>query len=156
MPDPTDRFFVSTDQAALEMDVIHGFLSTCYWSPGIPRTTLERAIRNSLCFGVFDRQASARPAQIGFGRVISDFATYAYLCDVFVLPTHRGLGASKLLMREILAHPDLQGLRRFALLTRDAHRLYEQFGFKPRTDGGKAVLEIHAPDVYRRGAERPC
>lgn len=136
-------YFVSDDPALLDLDVIYDFLSTCYWSPGIARERIERAIRHSLCFGVYDRaspRASAGtvpkrpPSQVGFARVVTDYATFAYLCDVFVLEQHRGLGLSKRLVRAALDHPDLRGVRRFALFTRDAHTLYEQFGFRPMDD----------------------
>ncbi len=130
---------VSTDPSLLDLGVIHGFLSTCYWSPGIARERVERAIRNSMCFGVYDTDQPrtgdpSKPSQVGFARVITDRATYAYLCDVFVLESQRGRGASKLLMRTVVEHPDLQGLRRFCLMTRDAHGLYAQFGFGPTPD----------------------
>lgn len=143
-----DRFLVSDDRGLLDVDVIHGFLRTCYWSPGIPRKTVERAIEGSLCFGVYQRGAGGKLTQVGFARVISDYATFAYLCDVFILEPWRGHGLSRRLMEAILGHPSLQGLRRFTLMTRDAHGLYEKFGFKPRTDGGKAYLEVHNPGVY--------
>lgn len=130
---------ISTDPTLLDLDAIHAFLSTCYWSPGIARQRVERAIQNSMCFGVYDtdqpRAADpSKPSQVGFARVITDCATYAYLCDVFILESHRGRGASKLLMRTIIEHPELQGLRRFCLMTRDAHGLYAQFGFGPTPD----------------------
>src|SRR5690606_21903435 len=123
---PADAYTVSTDKTLLQTDVIHGFLTTSYWSPGISRALVEKGIRNSLCFGVYEQQG----AQVGFARVISDFATFAYLADVFILDAHRGLGLSKKLMTDIMAHPDLQGLRRFLLATRDAHDLYTRFAFK--------------------------
>lgn len=145
---------ISTDPALLDLDVIHGFLSTCYWSPGIPRATVERAISHSLCFGLYDTSrhradAAARPAQIGFARVITDLATYAYLCDVFILDASRGNGLGTWLIESVLTHPDLQGLRRFTLLTRDAHGLYERFGFKPMPDPTR-YMERWNPDVYKR------
>jgi GNAT superfamily N-acetyltransferase len=115
---------VTTDRARLDVDTIHGFLSTAYWSQGIPRDVLVRAIENSLCFGAFEGDR-----QVGFARVITDRATYAYVSDVFVLETHRGRGIGKRLMAAIMAHPDLQGLRRWTLFTRDAHGLYRQYGF---------------------------
>ena len=118
---------VSTDPARLDLDVIHGFLTKSYWSKGIPRETVARAIENSLCFGAYASSAS----QIGFARVVSDFATYAYIADVFVLESHRGQGIGKLLMECIKQHPKLQGLRRWNLSTADAHGLYSQFGFTP-------------------------
>src|SRR5579863_2665122 len=115
---------ISTDPARLNLDVIHGFLSTAYWSKNIPRSIVERAVRNSLCFGVY-----ADGEQVGFARVITDRATFAYIADVFIVETHRGRGFSKFMMGAIKAHPDLQGLRRWSLATRDAHGLYSQFGF---------------------------
>lgn len=117
---------ISTDRARLDVDLIHRFLSQdSYWAAGIPREVVERAIAHSLCFGAFDRGA-----QIGFARVITDYATFAYVADVFVLPSHRGRGISKAIMAAIRAHPELQRLRRWLLVTRDAHGLYEQFGFR--------------------------
>jgi len=105
--------------------VIHGFLSrSSYWAAGIPRELVARALRHSTCFGAFDGNE-----QVGFARVISDHATFAYVCDVFVLDSHRGRGVGKQLMAAVKSHPDLQGLRRWVLFTRDAHELYRQFGF---------------------------
>ena len=115
---------VTTDRERLDLETIHAFLSQAYWSQGIPRDLLERAIDNSLCFGAFEGER-----QIGFARVISDRATYAYVSDVFVLPSHRGRGVGKRLMAAIMSHPELQGLRRWTLFTRDAHGLYQQYGF---------------------------
>jgi protein-tyrosine-phosphatase/GNAT superfamily N-acetyltransferase len=135
---------VSTDPARLDMDAIYAFLSRVYWSEGIPRETLERAIRNSIPFGVY-----VEGAQAGFARVITDCATFAYLADVFVLESYRERGLSKLLMEAIMSHPDLQGLRRFSLATRDAHGLYRQFGFEsPRMP--ERLMEIVDLDVYKR------
>jgi GNAT superfamily N-acetyltransferase len=119
-------YAVSTDPGRLDLDVIHAFLETAYWSPGIPRATLERAIANSLPFGLYE--PSER--QIGFARVVTDYAQYAYLGDVFITPEHRGKGLGKFLISSILAHPQLQSLRRWALATADAHGLYGQFGFR--------------------------
>lgn len=116
---------VSTDPSRLDLDVIHGFLAGSYWAAGIPRDVVARAIRHSLCFGAFEGDR-----QVGFARVVSDHATYAYVSDVFVLPTHRARGMGKRLMAAIMAHPELQGLRRWSLATRDAHGLYRQFGFE--------------------------
>ena len=122
-------FEISTDRQHLDVDTIHGFLSTSYWARGIPRGLVERSIRGSLCFGVYDG-----PAQVGFARVISDYATFAYLADVFVLESHRGRGLAKWLMACVKCHPDLQGLRRWSLATRDAHGLYRRFGFASPSD----------------------
>ncbi len=115
---------VSTDPARLDLDVIHGFLSQSYWARGIPRRVVERSIAHSLCFGAY-----RDGRQVGFARVISDRATYAYVADVFVLPSDRGRGVGKRLMAAMVAHPELQGLRRWTLFTRDAHELYRQYGF---------------------------
>ncbi|HYX25053.1 MAG TPA: GNAT family N-acetyltransferase, partial [Thermoanaerobaculia bacterium] len=119
-----DGFTVSTDPARLDVDAVHAFLATAYWCAGIPRATVARALANSLCFSLY-----AGPRQIGLARVISDFATFAYLCDVYVLPELRGRGLGSWLMECVMAHPGLQGLRRFTLVTRDAHELYRAFGF---------------------------
>ena len=152
------EFLISTDPALLDRDVIHGFLTNCYWAKGIPREVVERSIEHSLCFGVYDglvgqspRLAKdarhGAPAQVGFARVISDFATVAYLGDVFILESHRGRGLSKWLMGCIMQHPGLQNLRRWILLTRDAHGLYTQFGFTP-VKAPDRYMELHRPDVY--------
>jgi GNAT superfamily N-acetyltransferase len=115
---------VTTDRSRLDLDVIHGFLTTSYWARGVPRETVARSMENSLCFGAFDGDR-----QVGFARVISDRATFAYVCDVFALESDRKRGVGKSLMAAIMAHPELQGLRRWMLATRDAHGLYRQFGF---------------------------
>jgi GNAT superfamily N-acetyltransferase len=115
---------VTTDRSRLDLDVIHGFLTTSYWARGVPREIVARSMENSLCFGAFDGDR-----QVGFARVISDRATFAYICDVFALESDRKRGIGKSLMAAIMAHPELQGLRRWMLATRDAHGLYRQFGF---------------------------
>ena len=120
---------VSCDLDRIDVSMVHAFLRESYWAEGRSRETVERSIRNSLCFGVY-----AAGKQIAFARVITDRAVFAYLADVFVLPDFRGRGVAKLLMRTILAHPDLQTLRAFTLGTRDAHGLYAQFGFAPVTE----------------------
>lgn len=120
-----EGFTISADNNLLDIDMIYQYLDQdSYWSQGIARNTLERAIKNSLCFGVF-----FRGQQVGFARIVSDKATFAYLCDVFILPDLRGRGLSKWLVQTIVNHPDLQGLRRWSLATADAHGLYAQFGF---------------------------
>lgn len=139
-----DRFTVSCDPARQDHAVIAQFLSTSYWASGIPPATVAKSLENSLSFGVFD---GAR--QVGFARVISDRATIAYLGDVFILPEYRGLGLSKWLMECIVSHPDLQGLRRWILATRDAHGLYGKFGFTP-LKSPEIFMERHDPGVYRR------
>jgi len=138
-----DQFLVSTDRARLDLDMIHGFLTNCYWAKGVPREVVERSIEHALCFGVFDGSG----AQVGFARVISDFATIAYVGDVFVLDTHRGRGLGKWLMECITQHPALQGLRRWILTTRDAHGLYAQVGFAP-VKSPERYMELHDPHVY--------
>ena len=137
------EFVISTDRARLDLDAIHGFLTNCYWAKGIPRNAVERSIKHSLCFGIYDGTG----AQVGFARVISDFATIAYLGDVFVLESHRGRGLSKWMMECITQHPLLQGLRRWILLTRDAHGLYEKFGFTP-LKAPERYMELHRTDIY--------
>jgi RimJ/RimL family protein N-acetyltransferase len=120
---------VSTDPSRLDFELIHRFLASSYWAQDRPRAVVERSLANSLCFGVY-----LDGRQVGFARVVTDRAVFAYLMDVFVLPEHRGRGLGKALVRAVLAHPDLQGLRLFALRTRDAHGLYAQFGFRPLAD----------------------
>ena len=138
-------FLISTDRGRMNLDVIHGFLTNCYWAKGIPREVVSRSIEHSLCFGVYDGSG----AQIGFARVVSDFATVGYLGDVFVLESHRGRGLSKWLMECIMRHPALQNLRRWILLTRDAHGLYAQFGFTT-VKAPERYMELHCPDVYEK------
>ena len=133
---------VDSDPARLDMDVIHGFLTATYWSPGISRELVERAVRNSLCFGVYEDNR-----QVGFARVVTDQATFAYLSDVFILESHRGRGLAKALMSAIVADARLQGLRRWMLATRDAHTLYERYGFTPLAKPQR-FMELHQPDVY--------
>lgn len=135
---------ISTDRNRLDITLIHEFLTSSYWAQGIPRSVVEKSIQNSLCFGAF---LGAR--QVGFARVVSDFASIAYIADVFVVPEHRGRGIAKLLMRSILEHPELQGLRRILLATRDAHALYAQFGFRPLSNP-EHFMSMHKPDIYRK------
>lgn len=122
-----DGYRISSDSSEMNIDSIHDFISQSYWAKGIPIETLSKAIKHSLCFGIFDRDNN----QVGFARMVTDYATYAYLADVYVKDGHRGKGLSKWLMTEISSHPELQGLRRITLATRDAHDLYAQFGFTP-------------------------
>jgi len=135
---------ITTDRGRLDLGAVHAFLASSYWSPGIPRATFERAAANSLCFGVL-----ADDRTIGFARVITDRATFGYLADVYILEAHRGKGLARRLMAEIRAHPDLQGLRRMLLVTRDAHDLYRKYGFGP-LGTPERMMECHDPDVYRR------
>ena len=138
------EYEISTDPDRLNTDVIHNFLATeSYWSPGIPRPIMDRAIQNSLCFGVYHRDA-----QVGFARVVTDQATFALLADLFILEPYRGKGLAKWLMRCIIAHQDLQGLRRLLLLTSDAHSLYRGFGFKELGNPSR-FMEILRQDIYQ-------
>jgi ribosomal protein S18 acetylase RimI-like enzyme len=137
-------YAISSDPARLDVVAVHAYLTRSYWSPGIPIDIVERALRNSLCFGVYEE---ASDAQVGFARVVTDYATFAYLCDVYVLEEHRSHGLGKRMMREVMAHPALAGARRVMLATRDAHGLYRQSGF---VEAGRAgnLMEIVKPDVY--------
>ena len=120
------RVYDSTDPQHLDLDVIHGYLDRSYWAAGRPRELIARSLRHSLCFGLYHGDA-----QVGLARVVTDYATFAWLADVFVLEDHRGQGLAKWLIASVVAHPDLRELRRFLLATRDAHGLYQQFGFAP-------------------------
>lgn len=123
-------FFISTDKSLLQLPIIHAYLSQkSYWAKGIPIETVQRTLDNSMTFGVYFQGTPPTPQQVGFCRVTSDLATFAYIADVFILEDFRKKGLSKLLMEAVLAHPDLQGLRRWLLATADAHGLYAQFGF---------------------------
>lgn len=123
------EYTISTDRARIDVPAVHAFLSQSYWSPGIPEDVVRRAIAGAICFGIYHARAAGGHEQVGFARVITDRATYAYLSDVYVLEAHRGRGLATWMMEVIMAHPALQGLRRFALSTRDAHALYAKFGF---------------------------
>ena len=136
-------FLISTDRGRLNLDMIHTFLTNSYWAKGIPREVVARSVDHSLCFGMYDENGR----QIGFARVITDYATIAYLGDVFLLESHRGLGLSKWLMECIVQHPALQNLRRWILLTRDAHNLYSKFGFTP-LKSPDSYMELHHSNVY--------
>jgi GNAT superfamily N-acetyltransferase len=138
---------ITTDASRFDLEVIHQFLSEeSYWARGIPRETVARSIRNSLGFAIIEQSSRA---QVGFARVTTDRATFAYLADVFVLPAHRGRGLSKWLMSVIVAHPDLQGLRRWMLATLDAHALYTGFGFEPLNQPERFMLR-YFPEVYAK------
>lgn len=140
-----ENYLVSDSNELLNIDIIHNYLSTeSYWAKGIPRAVVEKSINNSLCFGLYYNQQ-----QIGFARVTTDRATFAYLGDVFVLEAYRGKGLSVWLMEVIHAHPDLQGLRRWILGTRDAHGLYEKFGWSVLPEEARPrFMQRHFPDVY--------
>ena len=143
----TPQYSISTDSTRFDVEMIYTFLTNSYWAQGIHRETLQRAIENALCFGVFDGDR-----QVGFARVITDRATYGYIGDVFILESHRGRGLSKLLMKAIMEHPELQGFRRWSLVTDDAHGLYRQFGFTPPANPQK-YMEIANPNVYKNFQE---
>jgi GNAT superfamily N-acetyltransferase len=136
-------YSISSNPKEMDLSVIHGYLSNSYWAKGIPWDVMEKAVKNSLCFGVFTSTGD----QVAFARIITDYATFAYLADVFVLQEHRGKGLSKRLLKTIIEYPDLQGLRRMLLATRDAHGLYQQFGFTP-LNSPDLFMELHQPDVY--------
>jgi len=140
------EFTISTDRDLIDLNVVHGFLTRCYWAEGIPREVVARSVENSLCFGLY-----AAGKQVGFARAISDYATYGYIADVFVLESFRGRGLGKWLMECIIQPPRLQGLRRWSLVTRDAHGLYAQLGFTPLKKP-RNYMELHRPDVYQQAS----
>jgi len=142
-----DDFVLTHTASPSDLDTMHGYLSTqTYWAKGVPRDVVERSVQNSLPFLWHD----ATGMLVAFARVVTDKATFAYLTDVFVVPEYRGQGMGKRIVEQVLAHPDLQNLRRFLLFTLDAHGLYAQYGFEPvrYTD---RVMERFVPDVYRHG-----
>ncbi|ASZ11794.1 GNAT family N-acetyltransferase [Chitinophaga pendula] len=139
-----NTFTINTDPQKLDIPLIHKFLSEeSYWAKNVPYEIVARAINNSLCFGLYQQDT-----QIGFARVITDRASFAYLADVFIIPRFRGQGLSKWLVQNILAHPELQGLRRWMLATSDAHGLYSQFGFSA-IQNPEPFMHIHNPDIYQ-------
>jgi GNAT superfamily N-acetyltransferase len=137
-------YHISDQSEDLDLDTVHGFLVTSYWARGIPRATVERAIRNSLSIGLFHGTR-----QVGFARAVTDRATFAYLADVFVAESERGRGLGDWLVETVIGHPELQGLRRWLLATRDAHALYRRFGFTAVADPS-ILMTIHDPDIYLR------
>ncbi len=139
---------ISTNTAELDIHLIHQYLSeSSYWAKNIPLDVVRRSLDHSFCFGVFEDDR-----QVGFARLVTDRATFAYLADVFILPEHRGKGLSKWLIATIQSHPDLQGLRRWMLGTKDAHGLYAQFGWKPIPEETVSrFMQRHQPDVYQTG-----
>ena len=137
------EYLISTEKSRLDLDVIHRFLSQSYWAQGIPREVVEQSLEQSLPFGIYKDEQ-----QIGFARVITDYATFAYIGDVFVLEDYRGLGLSTWLMQVVVEHPRLQGLRRWMLLTRDAHGLYRKVGFTAPASPER-YMERVLPDVYK-------
>jgi GNAT superfamily N-acetyltransferase len=139
------EYYISTDKNRLDLAVIHNFLTTSYWAAGIPIETVKKSLEHSLNFGVYEEGK-----QVGFARVITDYATFAYIGDVFILEDHRGQGLSKWLMQVIADHAELQGLRRWVLLTRDAHGLYRKTGFMEPVNPERYMEKIF-PDVYKNG-----
>jgi len=140
-----DGYEISTDPAHIDVAAVHAFLSTeAYWSAGIPLEVVRRAVEGSIVFGLY-----RGGEQVGFTRVVSDRATFAWICDVYVLDGHRGKGLGKWLMECVMSHPELQGLRRWMLATRDAHGLYRQYGFTDLHDATR-YLELWDPAIYRR------
>ena len=139
-----DDFTVTTDKRRIDVNYVHKFLTHSYWAEGIPIETIQRSIEGSICFSAFHFDT-----QVGFARVITDEATFAYLADVFIDEKFRRKGLSKWMMEIITNYPSLQGLRRFILATRDAHGLYRQFGFQPLNNVDR-WMQIHSPDVYRK------
>jgi GNAT superfamily N-acetyltransferase len=143
----SDDYELSNDRERLDVDLIHRFLAQdSYWARGIPRAVVERSLCHSLCFGLYQDGK-----QVAFARVITDFATFGYIGDVFVVPEHRGRGLGKRLIRDILAHPELAGFRRWLLATDDAHGLYAQFGFTPLARPDQ-MMEIRDRNLYRAQA----
>lgn len=140
-----NRFSISTDKSKLDLDVIHNFLSNnSYWAENIPLSVVQKCIDNSFCFGVYEGEN-----QVGFARVITDYSTFAYFSDVFILEEYRGLGLGTWLIETIMAHPELQGLRRWMLATKDAHLLYQQFGFQ-ELKTPEWFMEIYRAGVYKQ------
>ena len=139
-----EQFLITTNRSRLDVEMIHSFLTRSYWAKGIRREVVARSLENSLCFGVY-----RDTEQIGFARVISDYATYAYIGDVFIVESYCGHGLGKWLMQCIMEHPRLQGLRRWSLVTADAHGLYAQFGFTA-LDAPERYMEIYNSSVYEK------
>ena len=139
-----NHFSITTAQEKFDVEFIHSFLTRSYWAEGIPREVIKRSIEGALCFGLFENDR-----QIGFARMITDKATFAYLADVFIIEEYRGRGLSKWMMEVIMSHPSLQGLRRMMLATRDAHGLYEKFGFTALQNVDR-WMQKHDPDIYKR------
>ena len=138
------NYTISTDKSLIDINAVHDFLANhSYWAKNIPLETVQNSVQNSLCFGLF-----LQGKQLGFARVISDFATIAYLGDVYVLHEHRGQGLSKWLIEQVMAHPALQGLRRWVLLTADAHKLYEKYGWR-LVENPDRYMEVFNPNVYQ-------
>lgn len=144
-PDTPHTILINSDRTQIDIDFVHRELAQKYWSLGIPRSVVEAAIANSLCFGVYVEETQK---QIGFARVVTDYATFGYLADVFILEAFQGQGYAKRLIAEIKAHPQLRGLRRWMLITRDAHSLYKQYGFTSLAHPERA-MEHNNPTIYQ-------
>jgi GNAT superfamily N-acetyltransferase len=136
---------LSTDPARVQIDIVHGFLDTCYWSPGVRRDIVERALANSIVIGAYEKHSGT---QVGYARVITDRASFAWLCDVFVLEPHRGRGLSRLMVSTLIAHPELQTLRRWALGTRDAHEVYRPLGFQ-EVNAARWMEKVMPPERWK-------
>jgi NAD(P)H-dependent FMN reductase/GNAT superfamily N-acetyltransferase len=147
-PPSEPSYALVTGYASMDMKSIHDFLASSYWSPGVAFEVVDRAARNSMCFGV-----RCEEGQVAFARVVTDKATFAYLADVYVAQPHRGKGLARLMLDAIVRHPDLQGLRRFLLATRDAHSLYGKYGFTPIANPSR-LMEIHDPHIYASARSR--
>ena len=144
-----NEFTISTDKTKIDIDYVHQFLTQSYWSPGVPIETVKKAMDGSLCFGMYDNDRQTLPTgrQVGYARMITDNATFAYLADVFIDEKFRGKGLGKWLIKVILAHPDLQGLRRIMLATKDAHKLYEQCDFISLNNPERYM--VYSPDINK-------
>lgn len=143
-------YTLTDDPSRLDLRAMHAYLQRSYWAEQIPLEVLERAVQGSLCIGAYD----AKGGQIGLARFISDYATFCYVCDVYVLEEHRGHGLAKGMIGLAAEHPQLQGLRRWMLVTRDAHGLYRQFGFTAATNVDRYMEKVD-PGIYQRGTARP-
>ena len=143
-----DEYLISTDPKRLQPARVHAYLETAYWCQGIPLGVLEKALANSLCFGLYHGDE-----QVGLSRVVTDYSTYAYLCDVYVLEAHRGKGLGHWMVECVMTHPELQDLRRFTLATHDAHGIYASFGFTSLKAPDR-MMERHDPQVYQRMAAK--
>jgi len=137
-----NNYLISTDKNKIDIEYVHAFLSQSYWSPGVPIIVVKKAMKGSLCFGIYYKDK-----QIGYARMVTDKATFAYLADVFIDEDHRGKGLAKWLVETILAHPQLQGLRRILLATKDAHKLYKQCGFT--TINNPERYMVYNPATYK-------
>ena len=142
-------YLVTTDKGRLDLALVHGFLKTSYWAAGMPAEVVRRSVDNSLTFGLFRDDE-----QVGFARVVTDYATFAYLADVFVLEPYRGQGLGKWMMEAVFSHPELQGLRRWMLATRDAHELYRKYGFAEPED--LAAQALDKEDAVPPGGVNRC